>query len=173
MGKTFKHGYMILQHSFNSHSRHRIDKKNYRQKKRNLTNSDFRILYYEYNYDSIYLSNKKYCIHKKYLLRKPPKIGYCFNTHNNLNDYSNIIYPKFTIGDNKLSREIPTSFKNFEEYKKINILIDEMENIENYYNYVKIGLINMKKQIKRRGKIGYFKGHYKINKNENENLYYI
>lgn len=153
---------MPLRHSFNSLSNHQYAKKKYRRQKRIQQKFDCNSLYSEYNDDYVRLSNKK--IDTKGFQRKPHKIGYCCNTSENLSDFQNDIYPSFTwsFKNKDLSRILPVGFKNLDEKEKLEIMTIELDYLEDrWYKNIKIGIKDMRKQIKRRGKIGYFKGHHK------------
>jgi len=173
MGKTYKSGYMSLHHSFNSLYNFQCKKKENRRKRK--------LLYKKTCYWMINDCDKTEILNMSITnlspktsynnIKRPYRIGYCTNT--------NITYQEI-INDN-LPNEILDSisckyenhkkmfdqyiyFKNLNENEKIDYLINniktEKKNIHPCYcNVDSYHLNNIKKQLKRRGNIGYFKGH--------------
>jgi hypothetical protein len=161
MGKTFKSGYMSLGHSFNSLYNHQCLKKTDRRKRKIKNKYDCDWLYRTCDTPEINMTVKNNPANNTY--RKPFKMGYCPNSSENLDDVKKYIYESCKFTNKNINGLY--NYKTLYEREKINILMDEANyKIDNGNEWLVseiTTLKNMEKQIKRRGKIGYFKGYNK------------
>lgn len=165
MGKTFKHGYLSIGNSFNSLQKRKHNKR-YDRRKRKLDFKNERSWLVEYceSPGITFTISQKHLEWRRCWSASPKKIGYCLNTSYDLNYIENYIYGEYS-SYNKNVKYPQSGYKNFCERKKVSILLSEMNDfkikcgnvcwINKYISH----LNKMNKQLYRRGKIGYFRGH--------------
>jgi hypothetical protein len=144
MGKTIKHGYGSLSHSFNSHHSHVCRKRINRRRKKMQYKNDFNYTLQLFDISENFNSSLSVVGNNYEFLRRPEKMGYCPNSSTKLKDIIDDIYGK----------QCQTNLKFMSENEKIAMLMTST----NEHKKLKM-LKDMQKQIKRRCKIGYFKGH--------------
>jgi len=176
MGKTFKNGYFVTQSNLRRSKQcfKKIDRKRRKIQYKNECDWIYK------NYDDLELNTTL----KSIRLKKSEeltdnsyniKLGYSITTSYKLFDIENSIY-KYKYASKKTT-DPPDGFKNYKEEDKIKILIDETNyekkldtirlNVK-HHRFLEYSLKNMKKQLNRRCKIGYFKGHDKDYHNKHE-----
>ena len=185
MGKTFRNGWTSpAQHPNDKHWKAQISSRRRKHIKKTCNtmyndcsdSNDFTM--------DTRVSNTKhdYKLHYSGFANKcGEKIGYRLNevTHNSymrpsddVNDTLSRLYNHMFNRRGNYTTDISV-FKNLNEYDKLKLLFDVKVH-DMYKDGYKDDLISIKKQIKRRGHIGYFKGHdnlndkYLIDNTENE-----
>lgn len=179
MGKTYKSGFCQTGNSFNSVLKRKLVKKCYKKKRRHqYKNELFSMLKETDNlnlntsFNSIPFSRD---LSKKYRTRP---IGYCSNCSILIKDaMAKVLYHmRYLIKyehSNDMAIKYETlcdGFKILSEDDKIMRLLDEInsqiENDDKHLIDTQTHLKDMKKQLRRRGHVGYFKGYEKIHKND-------
>jgi hypothetical protein len=90
--------------------------------------------------------------------RNPNKIGYNLNSSTTMND---VLYSSVT---DSCSPSYQCEFINMSELEKLDVTYKyKMMDCNDKSNNIAKNIIKMKRQLKRRNKIGYFKGHDKSN----------
>ena len=175
MGKTFKSGYMSLGHSFNSLYNFQCKKKANRRKRKIALRNDCKWIANDCNKSEVLnMTISNLAPKNTENIKRPSKIGYCANSGVSYIRVVNKILPNYSMGNNhnglswvyeeeRIMFEDDFQFKNLNEKDKIEYLIEKEKNKNSKCNYL-YELNNMKKQLKRRGAIGYFKGHDKDKK---------
>jgi hypothetical protein len=167
MGKTFKsNGYLPLEHSFGSLKEHQCQKRKNIHNKKMLSNN-----YFNYCVSELEHSNVNMTAHFKnkieiFVPRTPNKIGNCLNTTTTINDvFYNLLF-NYSIGMDSTSPSYRDEFINMSEFEKLELAnqYNIMDGRQENYKLAK-DINKMKIQLKRRNKIGYFKGHDKTNNN--------
>lgn len=154
MGKTFKHGYMSLGHSFNSLHNFQCKKKTDRRKRKHLFRNDCNWIARDCDLSEKINMSITNLAPKNANNKKPYKIGYCPNTSNSYSQIKNNIL-------SSIQKQTNIQFVNLNEHEKLEYLLKEECKKNEKMTYF-ADIINMKKQLKRRGKIGYFKGHNRL-----------
>lgn len=175
MGKTFKSGYMSLAHSFNSSLYNfQCEKKSNRRKRKIALKNDCKWIVNDSNKSEVLnMTISNLAVKNNKNIKRPSKIGYCANSAESYTIIVNKILPNYSMGNHnglswvyeeeRVMFEDDFQFKNLNETEKIEYLIEKEKNKNSKWNYL-YELNNMKKQLKRRGAIGYFKGHNKDKK---------
>jgi hypothetical protein len=153
MGKTFKsNGYLPLHHSFGSLKKHQGLKKKNRHKRRMLANGHFNYCVSELDDDNVNMSTHYKKKVEMVVPRKPNKIGYTPNTDTTLDDVMYSLLPNFKNAE----------FTNMSQIEQLEFVYQcSILNEWSISSPLMKELIRMKRQVKRRNNIGYFKGHDK------------
>ena len=162
MGKSYKGGYLHLSNKFNSHIKKDFQKSRRKNKKINCQ-SEVK----SWNNDccdnnSVLTRNvarlrantfKSYMAH-------PYKIGYSMNTHVTFDKIVGYVYAGSRFGNSDTSSGIPEEFKLSSIKEQLDMLSQELKNLGREDEYLQ-HVNRLRKQLKRREAIGYFRGHNK------------
>jgi hypothetical protein len=161
MGKSYKGGYLHVSDRFNRHIKKSL---------RKSTRSDIK-----YDCHSEVRSWNDDCNGKNSNLTKntaklssnvritdlshPYKIGYCLNTHVTLDEIVHYTYAGCSVGRSDTHKGIPEQFKTSNNEEQLDMLLEELNTLwdKEYTSDIN----KLKKQLKRRGTFGYFRGHNK------------
>ena len=172
MGKTYKNGYKSLGHSFNSLKKFQCEKQYFRRKRKMEFRNNCDSMISECNSGEKANVSVSKLAPKRGHCRRPNKIGYCANSSESLSDIKNRIrsnyvdytYKKFD-SEYGCYRNVNSvlHFGNLSEKEQVDCLIEmEKERLKRWSEADDLNKI--KKQLQRRGKTGYFKGHVKNTK---------